>query len=319
MTTSGLSGTPPSTRPIWTLACLLAALLALAVPASARTARDEPVAIGGPAWQALMARPAADAETTAFYAADLLAAWHRPAEADTLRRALLARHLRAAGGEAVTPATLDEVWRAGTVAPGELTALHAKAAQRQPGASWAGLAPASDEAVRHLVERIGNRPPPDLHDFVRTWDGCRGAGPCRHPAARAAAQTDAERDAERDARITARALESEQRWREQQREARESQRRSERLLTAVLAAYTLGGLLVHLLVARYAGKVLAVIATLALGPLLTVLAYLHWGVGSGWGGLAMLVFYAGLAFSGLPLAPLYAWVHKTWFGGREGR
>lgn len=301
----------PGRRP-WRCAGWIGALLALLLMAGlAWAARGDPVVIDSPAWQALMARPAADGDATAFYAAELLEAWGRPAEAATLRRQLLARHLRGLAGATPAPATLGEVWRGAAPNADELAQLHASAAARQPRAAWAAIAPAHDGAIRAIVERIGNRPSADLPAFVQTWSDCVRQGTCR-PRDGAAPVSDAERQARADARRR----ERERQRAEDDRKSREQQRRYERFELALVSGYLLGALLLHLLLARYAGKVVAVLVTLAIGPALAVLAYSRWGLSRDWGGLAMMIFYLGLASSGLLMAPVFHWVHKTWFAGR---
>lgn len=287
---------------------ILHLMLALLGWAMAAAAGAQPVQVDSPAWKALMARPAADGEVTAFYAADLLDAWQRPTEGDQLRRALLGRHLRAGAGEAVAPGVLAAVWQAGSPSPDELVAWHARAAARAPQAAWARTVPRSPEAVRLLAEQLGNRPPADLPEFVRTWGRCLRVDSCRTVGPQG--------DAEREARILERARQAQARQAESERRSRERQRRAERMQAAVLLGYVFGGLLLHLLLARHAGTLVAGAATVLLGPALTALAWSQWGVGSGWGGLAMLIFYMGLAGSGLLLLPLYRWVHRTWFAGR---
>ena len=106
------------------LLCVLPWLM-LGAPLTASAARGDPVAIDSPSWQALMARPAAQDGTTAFYAADLLATWGRRDEADSLRRALLVRHLRTLAGDSVPEATLGQVWATAPATLAEVAAAPA--------------------------------------------------------------------------------------------------------------------------------------------------------------------------------------------------
>jgi hypothetical protein len=290
---------------------LLLLVLLLLATGPARAARGDPVVIDSPSWNALMARPAADGGITAFYAADLLQAWGRPGEAEGLRRRLLARHLRGLAGERLPPATLSELWQTAPPASDELSRLHARAVALQPGASWASLDPANDGAVRLIVERIGNRPPPDLDVFLGQWGPCECQGTCSTRGCQALIS-----DTERSERLQARLKQMEQRQAESQRKHRERQRRDERLLQAVTLGYLLGGLMLYLIVARQAGTKMATAAVVALGALLAMLLFARTGRVEGWGGLALLVIGGGLAGSGLLLAPVYHWIYKRWFAGR---
>lgn len=276
----------------------------LGAPLAAMAARGDPLVIDSPSWQALMARPAAQDGTTAFYAADLLATWGRRDEADSLRRALLVRHLRTLSGDSVPEATLAQVWAAAPVSLAEVGAAHARARAHADGAGWAAVRPVDDAAVRHVAEWLGNRPPLDLAAFVRRWGDCVPQGTCAAPPSRQASRpvkTDAER---------------EKAAREHERQQRASHRRSERMQGAALVAYALGTLALHLLVARFVGRWFAFGVSLLIG------AGLGWGLIvaagplSGWGGLAVILLALGLAGSGLLLAPLYDALYTRCFKRR---
>jgi hypothetical protein len=282
------------------LLCVLPWLM-LGAPLTASAARGDPVAIDSPSWQALMARPAAQDGTTAFYAADLLATWGRRDEADSLRRALLVRHLRTLAGDSVPEATLGQVWATAPATLAEVAAAHERARVRASGAGWAKVRPVDDAAARHLAEWLGNRPPLDLAAFVRRWGDCVPQGTCAAPPSRQASRpvkTDAER---------------EKATREHERQQRARQRRGERMQTAALVAYALGTLALHLLLARFAGRWFAFGVSLLIGAGLGWWLIAASGPLSGWGGLAVIILALGLAGSGLLLAPLYDALYTRFF------
>lgn len=266
---------------------------------------------GSPSWQAVMAVPAERDGEVAFWATDLLAIWGRPDVAARLRRSLLLRHLNAQGDAPPPATTLRQLADAPVPGVDELLAAQQRARQRvgtaAASAPWAAEAPRDDAAIARLAERVGNRPPADLADFMQRWGGCVPQGLCPERAAREQAQAEAAAS-KRAARLREElAFETRQ---------RASQRSAERRQQAMLAAYVLGGLLLHLLVARYLGRVAANAATVLTGIGLAVWLWLASGPQSGWGGLAMLFVLLALTFSGLLLAPLYDWIHRRWFARR---
>lgn len=283
--------------------------LALALTFVLRVSVAAPALVeGSPSWQAVMAVPAERDGEVAFWATDLLAVWGRPDTAARLRRSLLLRHLNAQGAAPPPAATLQQLADAPVPGFDELLAAQQRARQRagaaSSGAPWAAEAPRDDGAVALLAERVGNRPPADLADFMKRWGGCVPQGRCPEQAAREQARAEAAAS-NRAARLREElAFETRQ---------RASQHRGERRQQAMLAAFVLGGLLLHLLVARYLGRVAANAATVLTGIGLAVWLWLASGPQSGWGGLAMLIVVAALAFSGLLLAPLYDWIHRRWF------
>lgn len=279
-------------------------LALLGAPLAAGAARGDPVVIDSPSWQALMARPAAQDGTTAFYAADLLAAWGRRDEADSLRRALLVRHLRTLAGDSVPEATLGQVWAAAPVTLAEVGAAHERARARANGAGWAAVRPVDDAAVRRVAEWLGNRPPLDLAAFVRRWGDCVPQGTCAPSPSRQASRpvkTDAER---------------EKAARDHERQQRASQRRGERMQSAALVAYALGTLALHLLLARFVGRWFAFGVSLLIGTGLAWWLVVASGPLSGWGGLGIIILALGLAGSGLLLAPLYDALYTRYFKRR---
>lgn len=385
------------------------AMLAVVLPAAAVQAA---VAIGSPAWNDLMARPAADGGLPAFYAADLVATWGRPEEAVVLRRALLQHHLRRAAGDAAPmPATLGEVWQQAQAQPPALEALatlhaqalnHALAAtpdpqplpaeraaegwrdggapggwrsggrlalqlvvenraplvlaplglQRVAGAPgaeirlpcqpasrvarleprqaarwwcegetgaegwraapqprWASTALADEGSLREMVSLLGDRAPLDLREFVQRNQGCIRQGTC--PAMAAAVASRAEERARQ--RPSAEARYEAQRRREIEGEQR--RRRAKWLPLWVGLAYTFGGLALHLLVARAAGRIVASTVTLAIGPAIAAWMFFTYGIGSGWGALAMLFVLLALCVVGVPLTMAYNFIHKRFFAG----
>jgi hypothetical protein len=286
--------------------------LALALSFVLRVAMAAPALVeGSPSWQAVMAVPAERDGEVAFWATDLLAVWGRPDVAARLRRSLLLRHLEAQGAAPPPAATLQQLADAPVPAFDELLAAQQRARQRAgraaAGAPWAAEAPRDDGAVALLAERVGNRPPADLADFVQRWGGCVPQGRCPDQAAREQARAEAAAS-NRAARLREE-LASETRQ-------RASQHRGERRQQAMLAAFVLGGLLLHLLVARYLGRVAANAATVLTGIGLAAWLWLASGPQSGWGALAMLIVVGALACSGLLLAPLYDWIHRRWFARR---
>ena len=286
--------------------------LALALTVVLRVAIAAPALLeASPSWQAVMAVPAERDGEVAFWATDLLAVWGRPDAAARLRRSLLLRHLEAQGAAPPPAATLQQLADAPVPSFDQLLAAQQRARQRAgtaaAGAPWAAEAPRDDGAVALLAERVGNRPPADLADFVQRWGGCVPQGRCPEQAAREQARAEAAAS-KRAARLREE-LASETRQ-------RASQRSAERRQQAVLAAFVLGGLLLHLLLARYLGRWAANAATVLTGIGLAAWLWLASGPQSGWGGLAMLIVAGALACSGLLLAPLYDWIHRRWFARR---
>ncbi len=273
-----------------------------------------PVVEGSPAWQALMALPAEREGLPTFWAADLLVAWGRGADAARLRRSLLGRHLEAQAAPPPPSATLGQLWQAPVSGHSELVASQQRAqervqkgAQQQAGAPWALEPPRDDGAVQRLAERIGNRPPADLADFVRRFSGCVAQGTCPERAAWLAERAASAAESRAAAQQREAAFEARQ---------RSAQRRGEWRQQAVLLAWLLGGLLLHLLVARALGRWAGIAATLLLGLGLAVWLVVATGPLSGWGGLGLVILAAGLGGSGLLLAPLYDWIHRRWFARR---
>jgi len=185
---------------------------------------------------------------------------------------------------------------------GSAATIRADAAAR-----WVSTALASAGLVREMVRTLGDRPPLDLKAFVQRNESCIRQGTC--PAVAAAA---ASRAAQRPR------LSAEERYaaqRESEIKSEQQRRRRERLQNWIVVAYALGGLLLHLLVARAAGRIVATMVTLAIGPAIAVWMFFEYGIGSGWGALGMLILLGGLCVVGLPLAVAYNFIHKRFFAG----
>lgn len=284
---------------------LLALVLAAACTTTGLAAPGDPVVIGSPAWHALMARDAGSGEQPAFHAAELLNRWGRRDEADALRRALLLRHLQARAGDPLADTTLGRLMDAGTPSLAELDRALARAAPRAGGAPWPQTTALDDEAVRHIADAMGLRPPADWAGFVSRHADCRSQGTC--PPRSQPAPSNADPD---------------QAWREQQRRDQQARadralrQRMDRFALAWLAAYVLAGLLVHLLLARFVGRWVAVAVTLAIGPVLSIWLLKAHAPQPGWGGLALAILVMALTGGALVLAPLFDAVHRRFFAQR---